>query len=274
MITILGDAATIFLLAMTAVSAFRALYRRAKHSEQASLLPAVAFAAATFTAAGVTGADVTWAGNAVIGLPVAAALIAFTVWAGGLWKAGMLRGLAWEMREDLAWVVGWLLRWRGTRRAAAKPPERAPEAVAEAVTARGIPPVLEDPALGPVPEPGELVNSAVPVPAPWAALAAYIREREPADDLELRMFTEGDAAGALAVADARHAFADTCLNTLGLDPAYVAGVLETGDSMAEHASLLAQVHKRFGVIYASVKEWISGHGPLPKNARDFLTGDL
>lgn len=146
-------------------------------------------------------------------------------------------------------------------------------AAAEAVATRGIPPVMEDPHLGPAPEPADLANPAVPVPEPWAALAAWIAGREPADDMELRMFAEGDAVGALAVADARHAFADTCLNTIGLDPAYVAGILETGDSMAEHASMLAQVHKRFGVIYAQVKEWISAHGPLPHKAREFLTGE-
>jgi hypothetical protein len=148
-----------------------------------------------------------------------------------------------------------------------------PAAVAEAVTTRGIPSVMDDPALGVAPEPAELANPAIPVPAPWAALAEYIRSREPEDDMHLRMLTEGDAAGALAVADARHAFADTCLNTIGLDPAYVAGILETGDSMAEHASMLAQVHKRFGVIYGAIKEWVAGHGPLPHKARDFLTGE-
>lgn len=148
----------------------------------------------------------------------------------------------------------------------------SPEAVAEAVRTRVIPSVMEDPLLGPAPEPADLATPAVPVPAPWAALAQYIRDREPADDQELRMFSDGDTAGALAVADSYHAYADTCLNSLGLSPAYVAGVLEAGDSAAGHASLLAQVHKRFGVIYDAIKEWVGAHGPLPHKARDFLTG--
>jgi hypothetical protein len=76
------------------------------------------------------------------------------------------------------------------------------------------------------------------------------------------------------VADAWHHFADTCLNSVGLDPAYVAGILEAGDSAGGHGSLLAQIHKRFGVIYAAVKEWISAHGPLPHKAREFLTDDM
>jgi hypothetical protein len=60
---------------------------------------------------------------------------------------------------------------------------------------------------------------------------------------------------------------------VGLDPAYVAGILEAGDSAGGHGSLLAQIHKRYSVIYAAVKEWVAAHGPLPHKARDFLTGE-
>jgi hypothetical protein len=160
-------------------------------------------------------------------------------------------------------------------RGASEPEASSPEAVvAEAVTTRGIPSVMEDPALGVAPEPAELVAAAVPAAAPYAALAQYIAGFDPEDDMSLRMFMEGNAAGSVMVADAWHHFADTCLNSVGLDPAYVAGILEAGDSAGGHGSLLAQVHKRFGVIYAAVKEWISAHGPLPHKAREFLTDDL
>src|ERR1035441_10195452 len=80
-------------------------------------------------------------------------------------------------------------------------------------------------------------------------------------------------SGESALADAWHAFADICLSGVGLDPAYVAGLLEAGDSAAQHASLLAMVHKRFGVVYAAVQEWISAGRQLPHKARDFLTGE-
>src|ERR1700685_3451370 len=83
------------------------------------------------------------------------------------------------------------------------------------------------------------------------ALPKRTGTREPETDMELRMFSDGDAVGALAVADAYHAYADLCLNGLGLSPAYVAGVLEAGDSAGSHASVVAQVHKRFGVIYGA-----------------------
>lgn len=162
------------------------------------------------------------------------------------------------------------LRARGEDEAA----ETAPEvAAAEAVATRGIPPVMEDPHLGPAMEPGEIAAGPAAAPPPYAALAQWIAGFEPEDDMALRAFMEGNAAGSVMVADAWHHFADTCLNSVGLDPAYVAGVLEAGDSSAGHGSLLAQVHKRFGVIYAQVKDWIAAHGPLPHKARDFLTGE-
>lgn len=153
--------------------------------------------------------------------------------------------------------------------------ETAPEvAAAEAVAARGIPPVMEDPHLGPATEPGEIAAGPAAAPPPYAALAQWIAGFEPEDDMALRMFMEANAAGSVLVADAWHAFADTCLNSVGLDPAFVAGILEAGDSAAVHGSLLAQVIKRLRVIYAAVQEWVAGHGPLPHKARDFLTGDL
>ena len=144
--------------------------------------------------------------------------------------------------------------------------------VAEHVTARNIPPVLADPVLGPAPEPAALATAA-PVPPPYAALAAYIGGFIPDDDQALKMFMQGNAAGECTIADAWHAFADTCLGSVGLDPAYVAGILEAGDSAGSHASLLAMVHRRFGVVYAAVQEWISAGRQLPHKAREFLTGE-
>jgi hypothetical protein len=225
-----------------------------------------AFAIGWFTILGVF-APLT--GGLLAGICAAIAAAGFRVWT----PEGRF-----ALRTHLTHAFGdaWndLLRADGQVRGGDPEAGETPAVVAEAIATRGIPSVMEDPALGVAPEPAELASPAIPVPAPWAALAEYIRSREPEDDMELRMLAESDAVGALAVADARHAFADTCLNTIGLDPAYVAGILETGDSMAEHASMLAQVHKRFGVIYGAIKEWVGAHGPLPYKAREFLTDDL
>jgi hypothetical protein len=156
-----------------------------------------------------------------------------------------------------------------------QPDGTAPAAiVADAVSTRGIPSVMEDPALGVAPEPAELVGGNASAPGPCAALAAYIAGFEPEDDMALRVFVEGLAAGSVMIADAWNQFAETCLSTVGLDPAFVAGILEAGDSAAAHGSLLAQVIKRLSVIYGAIQEWVAAHGPLPHKAREFLTGDL
>lgn len=151
-------------------------------------------------------------------------------------------------------------------------PTETETVVAEHVATRNIPSVMADPVLGLAPEPAALATAA-PVPAPYAAMAAYIAGFVPEDDQALKMFMQGNAAGECVIADAWHTFGDTCLSAVGLDPAYVAGLLEAGDSAASHASLLAMVHKRFGVIYEQVQEWISAGRQLPHKAREFLTGE-
>jgi hypothetical protein len=106
-------------------------------------------------------------------------------------------GKDWLVKDTLT-VWDWLRRRRNPGECGDG--ERVPlEAVPEYAATRAIPSVMEDPVLGPPPEPAELASASVPVPAPWAALAQYIGTREPADDQELRMYSDGDAAGALAV---------------------------------------------------------------------------
>ncbi len=217
------------------------------------------------------------------------ALVASSAWHGfreksrGPWIAAGIYACSAVVVLTIVGVLGWLtalvlavLVSGATAGLAQQAAGRAPPArpsVAEAVATRAIPSVMEDAALGPVPEPAELVAGQIPAAAPYVTLAAYIAGFEPEDDLSLRIFMESNAAGSVMVADAWHHFADTCLNSVGLDPAYVAGILEAGDSAGGHGSLLAQIHKRFGVIYAAVKEWVAAHGPLPHKARDFLTGE-
>lgn len=147
------------------------------------------------------------------------------------------------------------------------------EDVHEYARSRAIPSVMDDPHLGPPSEPAAIASAGIPVPAAYAALAQFIGGFEPEDDQALRMFMEGCAMGSTVVGEAWHHFADTLLNGVGLSPAYVAGILEAGDSAGEHASLLAQVHKRLKVIYGAIQEWIATHGPLPYKAREFLTGE-
>jgi hypothetical protein len=228
----------------------------------------------SFTVAGALSVTA----GAVLAVATFAALAMLEFWPGGSKRAPRdharnltlhaVAGIGGAAR-DARGAVGWI------RRRVSRAEGDAPipvEAVAAAVASRGIPSVREDPHLGVPPEPAALATAA-PVPHPYAALAQFIRDFEPSDDLELRAFMEACAAGDVALADAWHAHADLCLNTAGLHPAYVAGILEVGDTKAESAAVTVQAHKRFAVIYGAVKEWISGHGPLPHKAREFLTGE-
>lgn len=254
-------------LTATAATGYRAWFMRGALSDAGNwvvLLMWSALAVVTFTVLGAIGllAGALYAGAAAVVILAA----------GRVWTPEGRHALAGDLREGLTEPFSAI---RGlTGRSGGKPEAtETQEAVAEAVATRGIPSVMADPALGLAPEPAELVSGQVPAAAPYAALAQYIAGFEPEDDMSLRMFMESCAAGSVAVADAWHHLGDTLLNTVGLDPAYVAGILEAGDSAGGHGSLLAQVHKRLGVIYGAIQEWVSTHGPLPHKAREWLTGD-
>jgi len=272
--TLIGWPLALGLLVLAVLSVARIARRRQEWLVPQAWYMPLAAGSALFAVLALLGVAGPLAGTLIAG-----GLAAVLAWLAQLWtRAGWHRLYA-QLRAGLSFAgetaAGIGGRLAGSR--GGEPGQDSPAAVvAEAVAARGIPSVMEDAHLGAAPAPADvgagLAAAGVPVPEPWANLAAWIAGREPADDLELRMFTDGDAAGALAVAEAYHAYGDVLLNGVRLSPAYVAGILEAGDSAAGHASLLAQVHKRFGVIYGAVKEWISAHGPLPKG--DFLSDDL
>lgn len=255
-------------LAAAAATGNRAWFMRGAARDAgnwAVLLAWSAIAVVMFALLGVIGP--------LAGLLYAVTAVAAIAVIGRVWTPEGRRALAGDLRYGLAEPFAALARLAGLRRDG-EPEEGSPAAVvAEAVATRNIPSVMEDAALGPAPEPADLVSSGVPAAAPYAALAEFIGGFEPEDDMALRMFMESNAAGSVLVADAWHHLGDTLLNTVGLDPAYVAGILEAGDSAAGHGSLLAQVHKRLGVIYAAVQEWVANHGRLPHKAREWLTGE-
>jgi hypothetical protein len=260
--TVLGWLAA---LAATAATGYRAWFMRDALRDAGNwvvLLMWSALAVVMFTFLGVIGL--------LTGSLYTGAAAAVILAAGRVWTPEGRRALAGDLREGLAEPFAALRRL--VRRAhGEEEPGETETVVAEHVASRLIPPVREDPALGLPPEPA--VIASVPAPAPYAALAQFIGGFEPEDDQALTMFMQGHAAGGLVIADAWRHFADTCLNGAGLDPAYVAGILEVGDTEGESAAHKAQVHKRFGVIYQQVQEWISAGRMLPHKAREFLTGE-
>lgn len=274
MLTALGWIAALGLLALAASSAWHGFRGKAR----GPWIAAGAYACAAVILLAVDG----------VVKPLTAGVLAFLVLAGAAGLAvaeGRKREAGWQDTARAALGhAGAGLGYFGAdvrgiwRRIMARLRGGEPEAseteavVAEAVATRMIPPVREDPALGMPPEPA--VIAAVPPPDPYVALARFIAGFEPEDDQSLTMFMQGCAAGGLVIADAWRHFADVCLGGVGLDPAYVAGILEVGDTESESAAHKAQVHKRFGVIYHAVQEWIAAGRMLPHKAREFLTGEM
>ena len=137
-----------------------------------------------------------------------------------------------------------------------------------------VPPVREDPHLGDPGEPEDitegLVLAGVVVPPAWAALAESIGSFEPHDEDDLFEAVHGDAAGALAVADAIRARADTLLHATGLDPAYIAGHADFADEFAALAQAVALVDRRYHVIYGTLRDAVANGLVLPHRAREFF----
>lgn len=198
--------------------------------------------------------------------------------------ASQARGGCAYIREDALAALG-LLRREPQQDAPQAPaptvgsgPRRtvpAPRAAPDPGTT-GVPPVREDPALGDPGQPEDIADdlaaSGIAVPAHWAVLADRIAAFDPADEDELRDEIAGDAAGALLVAEAIRARADTLLTVTGLDPAYVAGHADFADEFAGMAQAAALVHRRFYVIYNAIRDFVSGGGILPHRAREFFGG--
>jgi hypothetical protein len=158
------------------------------------------------------------------------------------------------------------------------PPRRVVQAPgdwdADPRAGRNVPPVREDPHLGDPGQPEDiaegLVLTGVAVPLAWAALAESIGSFEPGDEDDLFEAVRGDAAGALAVADAIRARADTLLHATGLDPAYVAGHADFADEFAALAEAVALVDRRYHVIYGTLRDAVANGMVLPHRAREFF----
>jgi hypothetical protein len=195
--------------------------------------------------------------------------------------AARLRSALWNAREDLR-DLGGLLRRTPSGDAAAVPPAGgapySPAATPAAMNAlRAVPSVLEDRNLGSAPAPAEvgaeLSAIGAPVPPVFRALAEWIAEAEFGSQDELEEHAAGEAAGWLAVADAKGQQAETLLTAPKLHPEYVAGQLEISDSIADLASLTTMGHRRYNDVYGDIIEWHEQDGnELPENARGWNFG--
>jgi hypothetical protein len=112
-----------------------------------------------------------------------------------------------------------------------------------------------------------------PVAEPWQAVAAFLSNFDPETDAEHIVFMQGNARGFLLIADGFHAYAETLLNSVGLDPAAVQGTVELAEVVADCSHDVTLALRRFMVVYQKVMEAVSDGTVLPHNARDWLTGE-
>lgn len=138
-----------------------------------------------------------------------------------------------------------------------------------AAPVRPAPPLPEDDRVAAPSEIEGVMTAAIP--PPWAALAAWIATFEPESDSDHVAFMQGNAAGFLAVGDAYRAYAETCLSSIGMDPAAVGGTTELADVVGETAHDVTLALRRFLVTYAAIREAMASGVVLPHNARQFFS---
>lgn len=158
---------------------------------------------------------------------------------------------------------------RGGAKGGASPAARTPLRAAPGVPpykrrVPGVPSVLNDPALGPVPAPSEvaaaLAAASVMVPPGWAEVAAEIADHDPETDEEHVEHMDGEAAGVLTVAEAAISRAETLGDAAitGLDPAYINAQFELADAYGDLAAVVAQVIRRYHDTYDDIREAADG----------------
>lgn len=187
---------------------------------------------------------------------------------GGLWHQAW-GGWAY-LRDDAQTIAGLF-------RAGREPEPPAPSVRAPAPAAvRTVPSVREDGNLGRTPARAEvaagLESAGVVVPPPWQALAEWVADFEPEDQEDLQDHMAQEAAGLLTFAEACEARAETLLNVPKLHPAYVAGLLEVADQVAEVAASAAMADRRYHGVYGDIEDWHEEGNALPENARNWFGG--
>ena len=117
------------------------------------------------------------------------------------------------------------------------------------------------------PQPGTATE--VVVPSDWALLADRVSRFDPVSDTELSKFMTSEMAGMLTYARALMAAHETCVNSLGLDPASVQGMAEYSTAAGEAAQKMAGAHSRFLAVYREVRAAVASGVKLPYRGRWF-----
>ena len=110
------------------------------------------------------------------------------------------------------------------------------------------------------------------MPGQWRQVANAAVDFEPEDDGELIAWMAAEVAGMSAYAEALTEVYETCVNSLGVDPAAMNAVHDTADAAADAATAMAYARNKFASHYAEVREFAASGGLLPYDGR-WITGD-
>lgn len=109
------------------------------------------------------------------------------------------------------------------------------------------------------------------VPPYFAQLVGYVANFEPEDDKDLIRFMADQAAGISAYAEAMVQAHETCLRSIGLDPAAISGLADYADTTSESGVVMTRAHRKFLAVYNEVLQAVANGVLLPRNGR-FITG--
>lgn len=144
---------------------------------------------------------------------------------------------------------------------ASKPPTAAQPAKPATPSTPGRTPPMSSPAMA----------HKSPPPPDHASVIARIAGYEPQDDADLLRFMTGECSAMAGYSDAMAAVFETCVNTIGLDPASVAGLSEYATAITDAAEAMRRAHARFYSIYAEVMEAAAKGVVMPHKGR-WITG--
>jgi hypothetical protein len=124
----------------------------------------------------------------------------------------------------------------------------------------------------PVPGPRASGENHASVPGEWKQVVAAAADFEPEDDGELLAWMAAEVAGMSAYAEALTEVYETCVESIGVDPAAMNAVHDTADAAADAATAMASARGKFAAHYAEVREFAASGGLLPYDGR-WITGD-
>jgi hypothetical protein len=170
----------------------------------------------------------------------------------GPWNPGDEPGIAAEPQQAEPAPPGHPAGRDGTR-----PVSATPE------TVREVPSLRQDQHAAPPPQ---HVIANQDVPPVFVQLALYTSAFHPANEAEEIRFLRGLAAGLHYWGESFTGHADVMTGEWNMPPAFISGILETGEEVTEMSRMFAALVQRLLHLYQATRQAVADGTPLPNNA--------